>query len=95
MKGIAQYNRYTSSQASQWGLVCLSGSTFLIYYLQMISWSFMGQILIKFIPFEHYLFAFEVVYGLKVNLAKSVLVLVGTVGNVDALASVLGCGTAS
>jgi hypothetical protein len=56
----------------------------------MIPWSFMGRILIKFIPFEHYLFAFEVVYGLKVNLAKSVLVLVGTVGNVGALASVLG-----
>ena len=56
---------------------------------------FMGRILIKFIPFEHYLFAFEVVYGLKVNLAKSVLVLVGTMGNVGALASVLGYGTAS
>jgi hypothetical protein len=34
-----------------------------------------------------------VVYGLKVNLAKLVLVPVGNVENVDGLASILGCGT--
>jgi hypothetical protein len=47
----------------------------------------------------HYLLVlfvcFEVVFGLKVNLAKSVLVLVGNVKNVDGLAGILGCGTFS
>jgi hypothetical protein len=44
----------------------------------------------------HVLFlCFEVVLGLKVNLAKSVLVLVGNVDNVDGLASILGCGVSS
>jgi hypothetical protein len=36
---------------------------------------------------------FEAVFGLKVNLAKSVLVHVGNVDNVDELASILDCGT--
>jgi hypothetical protein len=35
---------------------------------------------------------FEAVSGLKINLAKSILVLVGCVDNVDGLASILGCG---
>jgi hypothetical protein len=38
---------------------------------------------------------FEAVSGLKVNLAKSVLVPVGSVDNVDGLASILGCGVSS
>jgi hypothetical protein len=38
---------------------------------------------------------FEAVSRLKVNLAKSVLVLVGNVDNVDGLASILGCGVSS
>jgi hypothetical protein len=38
---------------------------------------------------------FEAVSSLKVNLAKSVSVLVGNVYNVDELASILGCGTFS
>lgn len=33
--------------------------------------------------------------GLKINLAKSELVLVGNVDNVDGLAGILGCGVAS
>jgi hypothetical protein len=37
------------------------------------------------------LICFELVSGLKVNLAKSVLVLVGDVSNVGAIAEVLGC----
>jgi len=41
------------------------------------------------------LVCFEVVFGLKVNLAKSLLVLVGNVNNVAELASILGCGTSS
>ena len=41
-----------------------------------------------------YLF-FEVAFGLKVNLAKSVLILVGNVEQVDTLAGILGCGVAS
>lgn len=38
---------------------------------------------------------FEAVSGLKFNLAKSVLVPVGIVANVDGLASILGCGVSS
>ena len=37
------------------------------------------------------LICFELVSGLKVNLAKSILVPVGEVSNVGALAEVLGC----
>jgi hypothetical protein len=40
-----------------------------------------------------YYYFFEVISGLKVNLAKSVLVHVGNVDNVDELASILDCGT--
>jgi hypothetical protein len=40
------------------------------------------------------LVCFEVVSGLKVNLAKSLLVPIGNVDNVAELASILGCGTA-
>jgi hypothetical protein len=39
------------------------------------------------------LVCFEAVSGLKVNLAKSALFLVGSVGDVDQLAGLLGCGT--
>jgi hypothetical protein len=39
------------------------------------------------------LVCFEAVSGLKVNLAKSVLVPVGSLEDVDQLASRLGCGT--
>ena len=40
----------------------------------------------------HALFlCFEVVFGLKINLAKPKVVLVGNVQNVDELASILGC----
>jgi hypothetical protein len=38
---------------------------------------------------------FEAVLGLKINLAKFVLVPVGCVDNVDGLASILGCGVHS
>jgi hypothetical protein len=38
---------------------------------------------------------FEVVSGLKINVPKSKLVHVGNVDNVDALASILGCGVSS
>jgi len=47
----------------------------------------------------HYLrvlfLCFEAVLGLKINLAKSVLVLVGYVDNMDELARILGCGVSS
>jgi hypothetical protein len=39
------------------------------------------------------LVCFEAVVGLKVNLSKSVLVPVGSLGDVDQFASLLGCGT--
>jgi hypothetical protein len=39
------------------------------------------------------LVCFEAVSGLKVNLSKSVLVPVGSLGDVDPLAGLLGCGT--
>lgn len=38
---------------------------------------------------------FEAVLGLKVNLAKSEVVLVGNVDNVDGLVGILRCGVAS
>jgi hypothetical protein len=38
---------------------------------------------------------FEAVLGLKVNLAKLEVVLVGNVDIVDGLAGILGCGVAS
>jgi hypothetical protein len=41
------------------------------------------------------LLCFEAVSGLKINLAKSVLVLVGNVNNVVELANILGCGISS
>jgi hypothetical protein len=44
----------------------------------------------------HALFlCFKVVSGLKINMAKSKLVLVGNVDNMDGLASILGCGVSS
>jgi hypothetical protein len=41
------------------------------------------------------LVCFEAVLGLKVNLAKSALILVGSVGDVDQLAGLLGCGAST
>jgi len=41
------------------------------------------------------LLCFEAVSGLKVNLATSLLVLVGNVDNAAELAVILGCGTSS
>ncbi|XP_062164997.1 uncharacterized protein LOC133871585 [Alnus glutinosa] len=41
------------------------------------------------------LLCFEAVWGLKINLSKSEIVLVGDVGDVEELASILGCGVAS
>jgi hypothetical protein len=41
------------------------------------------------------LLRFEAVFGLKVNLAKFLLVLVGNVDNAAELAVILGCGTSS
>jgi hypothetical protein len=41
------------------------------------------------------LLCFEVVSGLRINLSKSEIVLVGEVGDVEELASILGCGVAS
>jgi hypothetical protein len=41
------------------------------------------------------LLCFEAVSGLKINLAKSILVHVGNVNNVVKLANILGCGTSS
>jgi hypothetical protein len=39
--------------------------------------------------------SFEAVSGLKLNMAKSALVLVGDVDNMDELAGILGCGVSS
>jgi hypothetical protein len=41
------------------------------------------------------LLSFEAVSGLKINLAKSVLVPVGDVDNMDELAGIMGCGVSS
>jgi len=38
---------------------------------------------------------FEVVLGLNINLSKSEIVHVGNVGDVEVLASILGCGVSS
>jgi hypothetical protein len=45
--------------------------------------------------FQVLLICFEVVSGLKVNMAKSILVLVGNVDNVVKLAGLLGCEASS
>lgn len=39
--------------------------------------------------------SFEAASGLKINLAKSVLVHMGHVDNMDELAGILGCGVSS
>jgi len=39
--------------------------------------------------------SFEAVSGLKINLAKSVLIPVGCLDNVDGLAGILGCVVSS
>jgi hypothetical protein len=41
------------------------------------------------------LLCFEVASGLKINLSKSMIVLIGAVGNLEALSSILGCGVDS
>jgi hypothetical protein len=38
--------------------------------------------------------SFEAISGLKLNLSKSEIVLVGEVGDVEGLSSILGCGVA-
>jgi hypothetical protein len=49
----------------------------------------------EFLFFIFFIFYFEAVSGLKTNLAKLVLVLVGDVANMDDLAGILGCGVSS
>ena len=41
------------------------------------------------------LLCFEAVSGLKINLSKSEAISIGTVGNVQALADIMGCKAAS
>jgi hypothetical protein len=41
------------------------------------------------------LLCFEAISGLKINLSKSEIVPVGDVGDVEGVASILGCGVAS
>ena len=53
---------------------------------------FCGASLDQVQAIDDLLVCFDLVSGLKVNLAKSTLVLVGEVSNVGALAEVLGCG---
>jgi hypothetical protein len=55
----------------------------------MILWSY--NILVPYAL----LVCFDIVSGLKVNMAKLILVLVGNVDDVVELASMLGCGTSS
>jgi hypothetical protein len=52
---------------------------------------FSGASLDQVQAIDDLLICFELVSGLKVNLAKSILVLVGEVSNVGALGEVLGC----
>jgi hypothetical protein len=52
---------------------------------------FSGASLDQVQAIDYLLICFELVSGLKVNLAKSILVLVGEVSNVGALTEVLGC----
>jgi hypothetical protein len=49
-----------------------------------------GQLLINVITCNCLFLCFEVVSNLRTNLAKSKLILVGNVANVDGLASILG-----
>lgn len=52
--------------------------------------SFVKRILARFKLYEHSL-CFEAVLGLKVNLGKSKMVVVGVVPRINNLASLLGC----
>jgi hypothetical protein len=56
---------------------------------------FSGASLDQVQAIDDLLICFELVSGLKVNLAKSTLVPVGEVSNVEALAEVLGCEVGS
>ena len=61
----------------------------------MILWSFVEPILTTFVHRKHYSFFFEAISGLKVNMAKLTLVLVGNVDNMVEFAGILWCGTSS
>jgi hypothetical protein len=61
----------------------------------MICWFYGGANLDQICSIKALLVCFKVIFGLKVNMAKSALVVVGDVDNVGELASVLGCGMAS
>jgi hypothetical protein len=54
-----------------------------------------GPILITFAICILYFYVLKVVFALKINRAKSKLVRVANVDNVDGLAGFLGCGVSS
>ena len=56
---------------------------------------FSGASLDQVQAIDDLLICFELVLGLKVNLAKSIPVPVGEVSHVEALAEVLGCGVST
>jgi hypothetical protein len=62
---------------------------FHIYYLWMTLWFIVGSSLTTFAVRVLYSLCFKVVSGLKINLVKSELVLLGNVDNVDGLAVIL------
>ena len=77
-----------SKQAPLWEEeVC----TFLIFYLLMILFFFCDASKEQLLYIRMVLIFFEAITDLKVNVGKSEIVLVGEVGNLDALARILCC----
>jgi hypothetical protein len=77
-----------------WGLGTLVWLTFLTCCLQITLWFFVGPSLNTFSS-ACFILCFKAVSSLKINLAKSELVPVGSFDNVDRLASILGYGISS
>jgi hypothetical protein len=65
------------------------------YCLWMILWFFVMHILNKFDICDVFSLCFEAISGLKINLAKSEIVPIGEVRDVEELANILGCRVSS
>jgi hypothetical protein len=78
-----------------WGLESLVCFIFPIFCLRMTPCFFVRQNLERLRYMRALFLCFEAVFGLKINLTKSELVLVGNVNNVNGLANILGCTVSS
>jgi hypothetical protein len=78
-----------------WGLDLPRQLTFLIYFFADDTLVYCGANADHMFSLKVLLVCFEAVLGLKVNMTKLALVLVGNVDNVGVLAGILGCVTSS